>query len=91
MKSVALAAQSIALGERDVVVAGGMESMSNAPYYLPRQRPPVGHQQATDSIMYDGLWDIYNNFHMGNCAESEAKKFNVTREEQDAYAIESYR
>ncbi|TIB19093.1 hypothetical protein E3P92_00194 [Wallemia ichthyophaga] len=91
MKAINLAAQSIRLGEKDVVVAGGMESMSNAPYLLPRQKAPVGHFQASDAIMTDGLWDVYNNIHMGGCAESAAKKFDITREDQDNYAIESYR
>ncbi|TIC17714.1 WD40 repeat-like protein [Wallemia mellicola] len=91
MKAINLGAQSIRLGERDVVIAGGMESMSNAPYLLPRQKAPVGHFQTIDAIVGDGLWDVYNNVHMGNCAESAAKKFDVTREDQDNYAIESYR
>ncbi|RDB22486.1 Acetyl-CoA acetyltransferase, mitochondrial [Hypsizygus marmoreus] len=91
MKSIILAAQSIRLGERSVVAAGGMESMSNAPFLLPRQNPAFGKFQALDSLENDGLWDVYNNFAMGNCGESAAEKHNITRESQDAHAIESYK
>lgn len=90
MKAISLAAQNIALGQRGVMVAGGMESMSNAPYYLPRGNS-YGHVQATDAIIKDGLFDVYNQFAMGNCAENTAKKLSITREQQDAFAIESYR
>ncbi|CBQ74024.1 Acetoacetyl-CoA thiolase [Sporisorium reilianum SRZ2] len=90
MKAISLAAQSIALGQRGVMVAGGMESMSNAPYYLPRGNS-YGHVQATDAIVKDGLFDVYNQVAMGNCAENTAKKLSITREQQDAFAIESYR
>ncbi|GAC93716.1 acetyl-CoA C-acyltransferase [Pseudozyma hubeiensis SY62] len=90
MKAISLAAQSIALGQRGVMVAGGMESMSNAPYYLPRGNA-YGHVQATDAIVKDGLFDVYNQFAMGNCAENTAKKLSITREQQDAFAVESYR
>jgi len=74
-------------------VAGGMESMSNTPYYLPTARngARLGHTQALDGIVWDGLWDHYNNFHMGNTAELVAQKYGVTRAEQDAYAAESHR
>jgi len=91
MKSIILAAQSIRSGDRSVVVAGGMESMSNAPFLLPRQNPSFGKFQTLDSLEHDGLWDAYNNFAMGNCGESAATKFGITRESQDAHAIESYK
>jgi acetyl-CoA C-acetyltransferase len=76
-----------------VYVAGGMENMSLAPYLLPKARDGfrIGHQQVVDSLITDGLWDPYNNLHMGNCAEQCATKYNFTREQQDAYAIESFR
>ncbi|KAI7855302.1 Thiolase, N-terminal domain-containing protein [Circinella umbellata] len=90
MKAIIMAAQSIKLGDRDIMLAGGMESMSNAPYYAPRNAA-YGHQQQNDSIIKDGLWDIYNQFHMGNCAENTAKVQNISREEQDAHALESYK
>ncbi|KAG0002682.1 erg10, acetyl-CoA C-acetyltransferase [Entomortierella chlamydospora] len=89
MKAVMLAAQGLQTGARDVMVAGGMESMSHAPYYSPRNAG-YGHQTLTDGIIKDGLWDVYNQFHMGNCAENTADKLKITREQQDAYAIESY-
>ena len=93
LKAVMLGAQSIASGEVDVVVAGGMESMSNAPYYLLKGRTGhrLGHGQVLDGIIHDGLWDVYNDKHMGNCAEMCADKFSFTREDQDAYATESYK
>ena len=93
LKSITLAAQSISLGLQDVVVAGGMESMSQVPYYSSTGRGgfKYGHAQLEDGILKDGLWDVYNNIHMGNCAEKTAKDYGITREEQDAYAIESYK
>jgi len=93
LKAIMLGAQSIASGEADVVVAGGMESMSNTPYYLPNGRTGMrlGHGQALDGIIHDGLWDVYNDKHMGNCAEMCADKFGFTREDQDAFATESYK
>ena len=93
LKSVALAAQSIALGQGEAIVAGGMENMSRVPYYAPRglQMPPFGDVKLVDGMISDGLWDVYNNVHMGNCAEATAKKYDIKREAQDAYAIESYR
>jgi acetyl-CoA C-acetyltransferase len=93
MKAMMLAAQSIALGDSECVVAGGMESMSNAPYILPSARTGfrMGHQQAIDTMIADGLWDPYNNQHMGNCAELCAKEKSFTRESQDQYAAESFR
>ncbi len=90
MKAVMLAAQTIALGHAQVMIAGGMESMSNVPYYFPRS-PRYGHVQALDGIMHDGLTDVYHNFAMGNCAEHTAKEYGITREEQDAYAARSYK
>ena len=92
MKSVAMAAQQIMLGSRDVVVCGGMESMSNIPYYSMTARGGArfGHAQMLDGIIHDGLWDVYNNQHMGMCAELCADKFGISREAQDAYALSSY-
>jgi acetyl-CoA C-acetyltransferase len=109
MKSIMFAAQSIFSGYKDVVAAGGMESMSNAPYVslhpcdtelgpncarrflLPRQNPTFGRFTTRDSLETDGLWDVYNNFGMGNCGEAAATKFKITRQSQDAHAIESYK
>ena len=94
MKAVMLGAQSIALGLNDVVVAGGMESMSNVPYYLDKARNGgyrYGHGQFIDGLLKDGLIDVYSNTHMGNCGELCAKEYKFSREEQDAFAIESYK
>jgi acetyl-CoA C-acetyltransferase len=93
LKAVMLAAQAIASGEADVVVAGGMESMSNVPYYLPAARAGMrmGHSQVIDGMIHDGLWDVYNNFHMGTAAELCAKEKKFDRAAQDAYAIESFK
>ena len=93
MKAIMLGAQSIMLGDNDVVVAGGMESMSNVPYYLDKARNGyrLGHGAVTDGIIRDGLWDPYKDFHMGNAAEICATEYKISREEQDAYAIESYK
>lgn len=93
LKSVVFAAQSIQSNGFDFVVAGGMESMSNAPFYLPGHRKgnKAGHDQLVDGIIKDGLWDPYFDFHMGSAAELVNKKYNISREEQDAYAISSYR
>lgn len=93
MKAVMLAAQSIALGQNDIVVAGGMESMSNVPYYLDKARNGyrLGNGQIIDGLVKDGLWDVYNDYHMGSAAELCAADCNISREEQDAYAIESYK
>ncbi|RQO74538.1 acetyl-CoA C-acetyltransferase [Pedobacter sp. KBW06] len=92
-KAIMLAAQSIALGQNDIVVAGGMESMSNVPYYLDKARNGyrLGHGQITDGLIKDGLWDVYNDYHMGSAAELCAADCNVSREEQDAFAISSYK
>ena len=112
MKSIMLAAQELQAGRAEVAVAGGMESMSNVPYYLPRGDTPYGgikvfefealteitrllaHDlcsfQVHDGLTYDGLTDVYNKFHMGNCGENTAQKMGISRKEQDDYAIESY-
>lgn len=93
LKSVMLAAQSIMLGDADVIVAGGMESMSNVPYMLDKARTGyrLGHGQLTDLMVSDGLWDVYNNFHMGNAAEICAKEMQISREMQDEFATQSYK
>ncbi len=93
MKSIALAAQSIMLGDNDIVVAGGMENMSQVPFYSESTRwgAKYGHQQLIDGLAKDGLTDVYGNFPMGNCAEICAKDMKFTREQQDAFAIESYK
>lgn len=93
MKAITLAAQSIANGDNEIVLAGGMESMSNVPYYLDKARNGyrLGNGQITDGLVKDGLWDVYNDYHMGSAAELCAVDCNVTREEQDAFAIESYK
>ncbi|WOG87892.1 hypothetical protein DCAR_0207125 [Daucus carota subsp. sativus] len=92
MKATMLAAQSIQLGANDVVVAGGMESMSNAPKYLAgsRKGSRLGHENIIDGMLKDGLWDVYNDFGMGVCAELCAEQHRVTRDEQDSYAIQSF-
>ncbi len=92
MKAVMLAAQSIALGDNEVVVAGGMENMSMTPHYLPGSRTgtKLGNITMLDGMVYDGLTDAYNKEHMGNCADLCAREYNITREEQDAFAIQSY-
>lgn len=93
MKSVMFAAQSIQLGDSGVVVAGGMENMTQTPYYLDNARNGyrLGNGAVIDGLVKDGLTDVYNNYHMGNAAELCAKTHNITREEQDAFAIESYK
>jgi len=91
LKSIILAAQSVESGYKNVVVAGGMESMSNAPFLLPRTNPLFGKFETKDSVEIDGLWDVYNNFAMGNCGEVVAEKYSITRESMDAHAIESYK
>lgn len=93
MKAIMLAAQSIALGLNDIVVAAGAESMSNVPYYLEKARTGyrLGHGQLTDGLVKDGLWDVYNDYHMGNAAEFCASECNISRQDQDEYAVESYR
>ena len=93
MKAIMLGAQSIMLGDNDIVVAGGMENMSAVPYYLDKARNGyrLGHAQMIDGLVKDGLWDVYKDYHMGNAAELCATECKISREEQDAYAIESYK
>lgn len=93
MKAIMLAAQSISTGQNDIVLAGGMESMSNVPYYLSKARTgyKLGNDLLIDGLVEDGLWDVYNNYHMGSAAELCATECNISREDQDAYAIESYK
>ncbi len=93
MKSVMLAAQSIMLGDNEVVVAGGMENMSQIPHYVENMRAgsKLGHGTLVDGMLKDGLWDVYNNYHMGNAAELCAREMNFTRENQDRYAVQSYK
>jgi len=93
LKSVMLADQAIRCGDAEVVVAGGMENMSLSPYYLMDARGGMrlGHKKVVDAIIGDGLWDPYGDKHMGNCAEVLAKEENFSREDQDAFAVESYR
>jgi acetyl-CoA C-acetyltransferase len=92
LKSVALAAQGVMLGESDIVVAGGMESMSNCPYLLPDARGGyrIGDRQVVDSMIHDGLWDVYEDFHMGMTGELVAEKYKISREEQDKFALQSH-
>jgi acetyl-CoA C-acetyltransferase len=92
LKAIMLAQQAIAAGDADIIVAGGMESMSNAPYILPKARNgfKYGHGEIYDSVLLDGLTDVYNRIHMGNCAEICAKNMELTREELDQFAITSY-
>jgi len=93
LKAVMLAAQAIRCGDATLVVAGGMESMSNAPYLLKNARDGfrMGHQTLLDSMIHDGLWDSYNDFHMGNTGEIVAERWKVTREQQDQWALDSHR
>ena len=92
LKAVGLAAQAIATENAEVVVAGGMESMTNAPYLLPKAREGyrLGHGEVLDSMIADGLWDVYEDFHMGMTAELVAEKYKISREEQDRFAFESH-
>lgn len=92
LKAVILASQSIVLGDADIVVAGGMENMSRAPYLLDKARfgYRMGDGNIIDSMIKDGLWDVYNNIHMGSCAEIVADKYGIDRDEQDRYALQSY-
>jgi acetyl-CoA C-acetyltransferase len=93
LKSVALGAQAIQTGNSEIVVAGGMESMTNAPYLLPNARKGfrLGNVTMLDSMINDGLWDIYNDYHMGNTGENVAEKYHISREEQDEFAANSHR
>lgn len=92
MKAVMLGASSIMLGQNDVVVAGGMESMSNIPYYIPKARfgYKFGNGELQDGLLKDGLWEVYNEFAMGNCGDHTARELKISREEQDDFAISSY-
>jgi acetyl-CoA C-acetyltransferase len=93
LKAVALAAQAVQTGNSSIVVAGGMESMTNAPYLLPQARKGyrLGNGQVIDSMVHDGLWDIYNDYHMGITGENVAEKYGITRQEQDDFAVNSHR
>src|ERR1700693_3310858 len=93
LKAVALAAQAVETGNSSIVVAGGMESMTNAPYLLPQARKGyrLGNGQLVDSMVHDGLWDIYNDYHMGLTGENVAEKYGITREAQDEFALNSHR
>src|SRR5271156_3043700 len=93
LKAVALASQAVKLGESDVVVAGGMESMSNCPYLLKGARSGfrLGNQEIFDSMIVDGLWDVYENYHMGVTGELVAEKYGITRQEQGQFALDSHR
>jgi acetyl-CoA C-acetyltransferase len=93
LKAVGLAAQGIQTGNAEIVVAGGMESMTNAPYLLPQARKGyrLGNSQIIDSMVNDGLWDVYNNYHMGMTGENVAEKYGITREQQDEFAVNSHR
>ena len=92
LKAVALAGQAVALGESEIVVAGGMESMSNCPYLLPQARSGyrIGNAVLVDAMVHDGLWDAYGDFHMGMTGELVAEKYSISREEQDRFALESH-
>jgi acetyl-CoA C-acetyltransferase len=92
LQAIMQASHALAAGDATLVVAGGMEAMSSAPYLLPKAREGyrLGHQQVIDSLVHDGLWDPYNNLHMGSCAEKCAAQYHFTREQQDAYAIASF-
>jgi acetyl-CoA C-acetyltransferase len=92
LKALGLAAQAVQLGESEIVVAGGMESMSNAPYLLPQARSGyrLGDGKIIDSMIHDGLWDAYEDFHMGMTGELVAEKYGIAREEQDRFAFESH-
>lgn len=93
LKSVMLADQALRLGDAEIIVAGGMESMSNAPYLLPKARSGyrLGNGEIVDSMVKDGLWDVYNDIHMGSCAESCARDFKFTREQVDEFTVNSYK
>jgi acetyl-CoA C-acetyltransferase len=92
LKAVSIAASTIELGQAEAGIAGGFENMTRVPYYLNRasQQPAFGHQKLEDGLIGDGLWDVYNQIHMGNCAENTAKNYHISREEQDEFAILTY-
>ncbi len=93
MKALMIGSQSIMLGDNKIVVAGGMENMSNVPFYIDNYRTgnKLGHRELTDGMIKDGLWDVYNDYHMGNAAELCALEKSISREEQDTFAVKSYR
>ena len=93
LQAIMFARREILVGDADVLVAGGMESMTNAPYLLPKARGGyrMGNGEIVDSMIFDGLWDPYDNMHMGNCGDAVAAKYSFSREDQDAFAIESYK
>jgi len=91
MKSIMMASQAMQLGQNSVMVAGGFESMSNVPYYMARGDTPYGGVGLKDGLVSDGLTDVYNKFHMGNCGENTARKLGISRDEQDEYGIQSYK
>src|SRR3712207_3917661 len=93
LKAVMLAAQAVQLGDSEIVVAGGMESMSNAPYLIPKAREGyrLGHGELLDAMIHDGLWCAFENYHMGNTGEVVAERYGVTRQDQDEYALNSHR
>jgi len=93
LKAVMLAQQAILSGDAELIIAGGQESMSNAPYVLPKARNgyKFGHGEVIDTMVYDGLWDVYNDIHMGSCAEACARNFSFTREQLDEFAVQSYK
>src|ERR1700756_2239514 len=93
LKAVALAAQAVQTENSSIVVAGGMESMTNAPYLLPQARKGyrLGNATMVDSMVHDGLWDVYNDYHMGITGENVAEKYRITRQEQDEFAVNSHR
>src|SRR5439155_2403060 len=92
-RAAIIAAQAIQCGDAHLIVAGGCESMSGAPYLLRKARTGyrMGHGELVDAMIYDGLWDVYTGRHMGTCGDQCAAKYHISREEQDAYAIESYK
>jgi len=91
MKTIMMAANNLATGRSTIAVAGGFESMSNVPFYMKRGQTPYGGVNLQDGLTFDGLTDVYNKFHMGNCGENTAKKLGITRQEQDDYGMDSYR
>jgi len=91
LKAIMLASQSLACGDQEIMAAGGMESMSNVPFYQSRNKPSYGGMIVSDGIVFDGLQDAYDKIHMGLCAEKTAKDHNISRQEQDKFAIESYK
>ena len=93
LKAVSLAAQAVRLGDHEIVIEGGMESMSNTPYLVlgAREGLRLGHGEMVDSMVHDGLWDVYENFHMGCCGEAVAEKYGIARQAQDEYAIGSHK